>query len=222
MGKWHGDRMGWSRLHFSFFLLLSLLFLCFSLTLWMSVDLSCYTLWLYNWLWAYVELVMFTGSRLWCCFPVSPVRSLWRNTQFNVTSADMCCVFCAVGWWPTGSTEPGWSKLTYRRRQTDTSSASGMLLLCLLRYTQLSFLWLTLTFANSVNGDVRFFEPRTPDSINVLQTVKGLTALDIHPQANLFAWWVCLSVCRLQPQKASVEVRCLQGHSCFSLFPTLE
>ncbi|XP_029706454.1 regulatory-associated protein of mTOR [Takifugu rubripes] len=39
----------------------------------------------------------------------------------------------------------------------------------------------------SVNGDVRFFEPRTPDSTNVLQTVKGLTALDIHPQANLFA-----------------------------------
>lgn len=40
----------------------------------------------------------------------------------------------------------------------------------------------------SVNGDVRFFEPRMPESINVLQTVKGLTALDIHPQANLFAW----------------------------------
>ncbi|XP_051754042.1 regulatory-associated protein of mTOR isoform X2 [Ctenopharyngodon idella] len=39
----------------------------------------------------------------------------------------------------------------------------------------------------SVNGDVRFFDPRTPESINVLQTVKGLTALDIHPQANLFA-----------------------------------
>ncbi|XP_036427267.1 regulatory-associated protein of mTOR isoform X1 [Colossoma macropomum] len=39
----------------------------------------------------------------------------------------------------------------------------------------------------SVNGDVRFFDPRMPDSINVLQTVKGLTALDIHPQANLFA-----------------------------------
>lgn len=37
---------------------------------------------------------------------------------------------------------------------------------------------------------MRFFEPRTPDSINVLQTVKGLTALDIHPQANLFAWSV--------------------------------
>lgn len=43
-----------------------------------------------------------------------------------------------------------------------------------------------------MNGDVRFFEPRTPDSINVLQTVKGLTALDIHPQANLFAWSVRL------------------------------
>uniref|UniRef100_A0A8C4XFX3 Regulatory-associated protein of mTOR n=1 Tax=Erpetoichthys calabaricus TaxID=27687 RepID=A0A8C4XFX3_ERPCA len=39
----------------------------------------------------------------------------------------------------------------------------------------------------SVNGDVRFFELRMPDSVNVLQTVKGLTALDIHPQANLFA-----------------------------------
>uniref|UniRef100_A0A3P8WGR8 Regulatory associated protein of MTOR complex 1 n=1 Tax=Cynoglossus semilaevis TaxID=244447 RepID=A0A3P8WGR8_CYNSE len=39
----------------------------------------------------------------------------------------------------------------------------------------------------SVNGDVRFYDPRSPDSINVLQTVKGLTALDIHPQANLFA-----------------------------------
>lgn len=37
---------------------------------------------------------------------------------------------------------------------------------------------------------MRFFEPRAPDSINVLQTVKGLTALDIHPQANLFAWSV--------------------------------
>ncbi|TNN40299.1 Regulatory-associated protein of mTOR [Liparis tanakae] len=39
----------------------------------------------------------------------------------------------------------------------------------------------------SVNGDVRFFEPRAPDSVNVLQTVKGLTALDIHPEAHLFA-----------------------------------
>uniref|UniRef100_A0A8C2I1I8 Regulatory associated protein of MTOR, complex 1 n=1 Tax=Cyprinus carpio TaxID=7962 RepID=A0A8C2I1I8_CYPCA len=39
----------------------------------------------------------------------------------------------------------------------------------------------------SVNGDVRFFDPRTPESINILQTVKGLMALDIHPQANLFA-----------------------------------
>ncbi|XP_044532140.1 regulatory-associated protein of mTOR isoform X2 [Gracilinanus agilis] len=39
----------------------------------------------------------------------------------------------------------------------------------------------------SVNGDVRFFDPRMPESLNVLQIVKGLTALDIHPQANLFA-----------------------------------
>uniref|UniRef100_A0AC11CGA7 Regulatory associated protein of MTOR complex 1 n=1 Tax=Ovis aries TaxID=9940 RepID=A0AC11CGA7_SHEEP len=39
----------------------------------------------------------------------------------------------------------------------------------------------------SVNGDVRFFDPRLPESVNVLQIVKGLTALDIHPQANLIA-----------------------------------
>nr|KAF6286915.1 regulatory associated protein of MTOR complex 1 [Pipistrellus kuhlii] len=39
----------------------------------------------------------------------------------------------------------------------------------------------------SVNGDVRFFDPRMPESVSVLQIVKGLTALDIHPQANLIA-----------------------------------
>uniref|UniRef100_A0A8D2CWU7 Raptor N-terminal CASPase-like domain-containing protein n=1 Tax=Sciurus vulgaris TaxID=55149 RepID=A0A8D2CWU7_SCIVU len=39
----------------------------------------------------------------------------------------------------------------------------------------------------SVNGDVRFFDPRMPESVNVLQIVKGLTSLDIHPQANLIA-----------------------------------
>ncbi|XP_041072704.1 regulatory-associated protein of mTOR isoform X2 [Carcharodon carcharias] len=39
----------------------------------------------------------------------------------------------------------------------------------------------------SVNGDVRFFDPRMPESVNVIQTVKGLTALDFHPRANLFA-----------------------------------
>ncbi|XP_008048687.1 regulatory-associated protein of mTOR [Carlito syrichta] len=39
----------------------------------------------------------------------------------------------------------------------------------------------------SVNGDVRVFDPRLPESVNVLQIVKGLTALDIHPQANLIA-----------------------------------
>ncbi|XP_072882388.1 regulatory-associated protein of mTOR [Hemitrygon akajei] len=41
--------------------------------------------------------------------------------------------------------------------------------------------------AVSVNGDVRFFDPRKTDSYNIIQTVKGLTALDFHPQANLFA-----------------------------------
>ncbi|XP_053766425.1 regulatory-associated protein of mTOR [Desmodus rotundus] len=39
----------------------------------------------------------------------------------------------------------------------------------------------------SVNGDVRFFDPRMPESVSTMQIVKGLTALDIHPQANLIA-----------------------------------
>ncbi|KAM4034619.1 regulatory-associated protein of mTOR [Anomaloglossus baeobatrachus] len=39
----------------------------------------------------------------------------------------------------------------------------------------------------SVNGDVRSFDPRLTESINTLQIVKGLTALDYHPMANLFA-----------------------------------
>uniref|UniRef100_A0A8C1SRK8 Regulatory associated protein of MTOR, complex 1 n=1 Tax=Cyprinus carpio TaxID=7962 RepID=A0A8C1SRK8_CYPCA len=50
----------------------------------------------------------------------------------------------------------------------------------------------------SVNGDVRFFDPRTPESINILQTVKGLTALDIHPQANLFFHYAKLIMGHLQ------------------------
>uniref|UniRef100_A0A8C5W7W3 Regulatory associated protein of MTOR complex 1 n=1 Tax=Microcebus murinus TaxID=30608 RepID=A0A8C5W7W3_MICMU len=45
----------------------------------------------------------------------------------------------------------------------------------------------TVTSPGSVNGDVRIFDPRMPESVNVLQIVKGLTALDIHPQANLIA-----------------------------------
>lgn len=47
---------------------------------------------------------------------------------------------------------------------------------------------ITLVLPCSVNGDVRFFDPRMPESVNVMQIVKGLTALDIHPQANLIAW----------------------------------
>uniref|UniRef100_A0A8C5RAJ9 Regulatory associated protein of MTOR complex 1 n=1 Tax=Leptobrachium leishanense TaxID=445787 RepID=A0A8C5RAJ9_9ANUR len=39
----------------------------------------------------------------------------------------------------------------------------------------------------SVNGDIRYFDPRMPESVSTLQIVKGLTALDYHPQANLFA-----------------------------------
>uniref|UniRef100_A0A671Q785 Raptor N-terminal CASPase-like domain-containing protein n=1 Tax=Sinocyclocheilus anshuiensis TaxID=1608454 RepID=A0A671Q785_9TELE len=35
----------------------------------------------------------------------------------------------------------------------------------------------------SVNGDVRFFDPRTPESINILQTVKGLT-MHLHHLYN--------------------------------------
>lgn len=113
------------------------------------------------------------------------------------TFSDVGCVCYAVGWWPTENTAPGWSKLICRRRRTDISSASGILPLTLCATSfipplaRLYWLWLPPIppRPSSVNGDVRFFEPRAPDSINVLQTVKGLTALDIHPQANLFAWW---------------------------------
>ncbi|XP_034361493.1 regulatory-associated protein of mTOR isoform X2 [Arvicanthis niloticus] len=44
-----------------------------------------------------------------------------------------------------------------------------------------------MALSECVNGDVRFFDPRMPESVNVMQIVKGLTALDIHPQANLIA-----------------------------------
>lgn len=46
----------------------------------------------------------------------------------------------------------------------------------------------TVAPLGSVNGDVRFFDPRMPESVSTVQTVKGLTALDIHPQADLIAW----------------------------------
>uniref|UniRef100_A0A5K1VKE3 Regulatory associated protein of MTOR complex 1 n=1 Tax=Callithrix jacchus TaxID=9483 RepID=A0A5K1VKE3_CALJA len=44
-----------------------------------------------------------------------------------------------------------------------------------------------MALSECVNGDVRIFDPRMPESVNVLQIVKGLTALDIHPQADLIA-----------------------------------
>lgn len=83
-----------------------------------------------------------------------------------------------------------WVVKAHLQKETDGHiiSVRYALSLSLKIYETKLFFVLTLTLPTSVNGDVRFFEPRTPDSINVLQTVKGLTALDIHPQANLFAW----------------------------------
>ena len=124
-----------------------------------------------------------------CCRLLANNRP--RCERVWVTWVTWASVCCAAGWWPTGSTEPGWSRLISRRRRTDILSASGVFLHPPAQNSStesvLFSYWLWLS--TSVNGDVRFFEPRTPDSVNMLQTVKGLTALDIHPQANLFAWW---------------------------------
>lgn len=150
--------------------------------------------------WSVLWLMMFTLSQV-CVISGEEIN--WET-----------CLLCVstVGWWPTGSTEPGWSKLIYRRRQMDKLSVSGTFLIFLRRHKYKNLVVfltaLALPLPNSVNGDVRFFEPRTPDSINVLQTVKGLTALDIHPQANLFAWWVCL--CRHGCQSQEQLIKCSQ------------
>lgn len=106
-----------------------------------------------------------------------------------------------------------WVVKAHLQKETDGHIISVRYMLCFSAKIQIqefnSFSDYTdFNIPNSVNGDVRFFEPRTPDSINVLQTVKGLTALDIHPQANLFAWWVCL--CRHRSQSQEKLIKCSQ------------
>nr|KAG5714826.1 hypothetical protein BaRGS_000314 [Batillaria attramentaria] len=39
----------------------------------------------------------------------------------------------------------------------------------------------------SVNGDIRFWDPRFTESVRVLNTQAGLTAVDIHPRADVIA-----------------------------------
>ncbi len=41
----------------------------------------------------------------------------------------------------------------------------------------------------SMTGDVRFWDPRKPESIQVLHTMNGgLTSFDAHPRADILAW----------------------------------
>ena len=41
----------------------------------------------------------------------------------------------------------------------------------------------------SVNGDVRFWDPRFSESVKLIQpSFNTLTAMAVHPQANIFAW----------------------------------
>ena len=45
--------------------------------------------------------------------------------------------------------------------------------------------------SNSLTGDIRFMDARSPTSWNVIQTpgtAQGMTAMAIHPEAHLFAW----------------------------------
>lgn len=70
---------------------------------------------------------------MWTLLSVNTPLTEWTprrpdNSERRVTWTRLnwaACVCCAVGWWPIGSTEPGWSKLTYRRRLMVTLSASG-------------------------------------------------------------------------------------------------
>lgn len=61
-------------------------------------------------------------SHLWCHCPVS-------CEETHCLMLPVCV--SAVGLWPTGSTELGWSKLIYRRRLRGTLLVSGMLSLSL-------------------------------------------------------------------------------------------
>lgn len=101
--------------------------------------------------------------------------------SFTVTATTVSCVFNTErGGEQPPSVPAAQSLLGDRERSSQLGPAAA------------SLGWrapsLTAPPSRSVNGDVRFFDPRMPESVSVLQIVKGLTALDIHPQANLIAW----------------------------------
>lgn len=117
------------------------------------------------------------------------ITHLFRGVHWRL------CAVCLCSRVMTYREHGAWVVKAHLQKETDGHVISVRSALCLFLFPCCIVAVLpvlTLLLPTSVNGDVRFFEPRTPDSVNVLQTVKGLTALDIHPQANLFAWWVCL------------------------------
>ena len=40
----------------------------------------------------------------------------------------------------------------------------------------------------SVGGDIRFWDPRFSESIRTLQTMQGLTSMEVHEYADVLAW----------------------------------
>jgi hypothetical protein len=46
-------------------------------------------------------------------------------------------------------------------------------------------------FFSSLAGDIKFMDPRNPNSVLTVATApnsQGMTAMAVHPKANLFAW----------------------------------
>ena len=139
------------------------------------------------------ELVIHSLSFNPLCMSLCNICIIFKTLKFKAT------LFCFCSRVMTYREHGAWVVKAHLQKETDGHIISVRCYLfsfllflftsCQRSHTPQSFSpVLTPMCPISVNGDVRFFEPRTPDSINVLQTVKGLTALDIHPQANLFAW----------------------------------
>ena len=54
------------------------------------------------------------------------------------------------------------------------------------------------TVCFSVGGDIRFWDCGYLESQKTLNTMQGLTALEVHPYADVLAWWVKIHCYRLE------------------------
>lgn len=44
--------------------------------------------------------------------------------------------------------------------------------------------------SSSVGGDVKIWDPRFSESVMTIRAAQGLTAMDVHPHADIMAWLV--------------------------------